>query len=140
MPPWLQEQIQQLQQLQQNLQVIAMQKQQLDIERIESEKALDELKAAGDERPVYKHAGMILIRSTRSAMIDEIEERKTLSATRTQVLTKQEARLKEALKEKEAQVQSMIQGGRAAGPAPPAGGMAPPPPPPPAAPPAASGP
>lgn len=138
-PPWLQEHIQQLQQAQQNLQVIAMQKQQLDMERIESEKALDELKAADDERPVYKHAGTILIRSTRSAMIDEIEERKTLAATRAQVLAKQEARLKETLKEKEAQIQSMIQGGRAAGGVPPAPPSPPPAAPPPAAPPPAAG-
>lgn len=131
-PPWLQEQIQQYQQAQQNLQVILMQKQQLDIERVESDKALDELKAADDERPVYKHAGTILIRSTKSALLDEIEERKTLAATRAQVLAKQEARLKEIMKEKEAQIQSMIQGGGAgaAQPAPGgAGGVAPPPPP-----------
>lgn len=131
-PPWLQEHIQQYQQAQQNLQVILMQKQQLDIERVESDKALDELKAADDERPVYKHAGTILIRSTKSALLDEIEERKTLAATRTQVLSKQEARLKEIMKEKEAKIQSLIQGG-AAGAAPPAPGGAPPPPRPPAA-------
>ncbi len=131
-PPWLQEHIQQYQQAQQNLQVILMQKQQLDIERVESDKALDELKAADDERPVYKHAGTILIRSTKSALLDEIEERKTLAATRAQVLAKQEARLKAIMKEKEAQIQSMIQGGGAgaAQPAPGgAGGVAPPPPP-----------
>lgn len=131
-PPWLQEHIQQYQQAQQNLQVILMQKQQLDIERVESDKALDALKAADDERPVYKHAGTILIRSTKSALLDEIEERKTLASTRAQVLAKQEARLKEIMKEKEAQIQSMIQGGGAgaAQPAPGgAGGVAPPPPP-----------
>lgn len=127
-PPWLQEHIQQYQQAQQNLQVILVQKQQLDMERIESEKALEELRAADDERPVYKHAGMILIKSSRSALLEEIEERKALAATRAQVLEKQESRLKDAIREKEAQIKSMMQGGPAAGAAPPApAGAAPPP-------------
>lgn len=130
-PPWLQEHIQQYQQAQQNLQVILVQKQQLDMERIESEKALEELKAADDERPVYKHAGMILIKSSRSALLEEIEERKALAATRSQVLTKQESRLKDAIREKEAQIKSMMQGGPAAGAAQP--GAAPPPAAPPSA-------
>lgn len=132
-PPWLQAHIQQYQQAQHSLGLIQMQKQQLDAERLEVEKALEELKAADEERPVYKHAGVILIRSTRSALLDEIEERKTLNATRAQVLTKQEGRLKEAVKEKGEQIQSMMQGGPAGAAAPPgaggAGGMAPPPPP-----------
>ena len=127
-PPWLQEHIQQYQQAQQNLQVILVQKQQLDMERIESEKALEELRAADDERPVYKHAGMILIKSSRSALLEEIEERKALAATRAQVLEKQESRLKDAIREKEAQIKSMMQGGPAAGAAPPVpAGAAPPP-------------
>lgn len=136
-PPWLQEHIQQFQEAQQNLHMIQAQKQQLDLERIESEKALEELKAADDERPVYKHAGLILIRSTKAALLEEIEERKALAATRAQVFAKQEARIKDVLKEKEAQIQSMIQGGRAGAAAPSAaaggagaGGGAPPPPPP----------
>ena len=128
-PPWLQEHIQQLQQAQQNLNMILMQKQQLDSERVEIEKALDELRASDESRPVYKHAGMILVRSTRSTLLDEIEERKTLNATRAQVLTKQEERLRAAVKEKEVQIQSMIQRGPAAAPPGAGGGMAPPPPP-----------
>jgi len=39
-PPWLQEQLVKMQQAQQNLQSILAQKQQLEIEKLESEKAL----------------------------------------------------------------------------------------------------
>ena len=44
MPPWLQEQLMKLQQSQQNLQSIMTQKQHLEIEKAETEKALEELK------------------------------------------------------------------------------------------------
>ena len=43
-PPWLREQLARLQQLQQNLQAIMMQKQQLEAESVEIEKATEELK------------------------------------------------------------------------------------------------
>ena len=42
-PPWLREQLSRLQQLQQNLQAILMQKQQIEVETIETTKALEEL-------------------------------------------------------------------------------------------------
>ena len=44
MPPWLQEQIGKLQQSQQNLQSIMTQRQHLEMEKAETEKALEELK------------------------------------------------------------------------------------------------
>ena len=44
MPPWLQEQIGKMQQSQQNLQSILMQKQQVEMENVESDRALEELK------------------------------------------------------------------------------------------------
>ena len=44
MPPWLQEQIAKMQQSQQNLQSILMQKQQVEMENAESDRALEELK------------------------------------------------------------------------------------------------
>jgi len=56
-PPWLQEQLAKMQQAQQNLQSILAQKQQLEMEKMESEKALEELKKADDDDTVYKHAG-----------------------------------------------------------------------------------
>ena len=46
MPPWLQEQLMKMQQSQQNLQSIMTQKQHLEMENIEIDKALDELKKA----------------------------------------------------------------------------------------------
>ena len=86
------------------------QKQQLDIEQMESERALEELKKVADDDPVYKHAGTILIKSTKAALIAELGERKELANTRVTVLAKQETRIKESIKEQETKINDMIHG------------------------------
>lgn len=109
-PPWLQEQVGRMQQLQQNLQSIMMQKQHIETEQLETERALEALKKAGDTDTVYKAAGSILVKSDKASLISELEEKKELSNTRLTVLTKQEARLKENLKEAETKVREMLRG------------------------------
>ncbi|MBI3842794.1 MAG: prefoldin subunit beta [Thaumarchaeota archaeon] len=109
-PPWLQEQVARLQQLQQNLQAIMAQKQHLEMEQLETERALEVLKKASDNDTVFKNAGSILIKSTRQSLISELEEKKELSNTRITVLSKQEVRIKENLKEAEAKIKEMLRG------------------------------
>jgi len=108
MPPWLQEQIGKLQQSQQNLQSIMAQKQQVEMDSAEADKALEELKKAGDDDQVFKHAGSILIKSTKNALIEELEEKKELAKTKITVLTKQEERIKTSLQEQEKKIQEML--------------------------------
>jgi len=115
MPPWLQEQLMKMQQSQQNLQAMMQQKQQIEMEKIETDKSLEELKKASDDDMVYKHAGSILIKSTKKELIDELEERKELTKTRFTVLEKQENRLKESLKEQEAKITEMMKSGTPSG-------------------------
>ena len=76
MPPWLQEQIAKMQQTQQSLQSILSQKQQVEMENVESERALEELQKAKDEEQVFKYAGSILIKSDKKTLIEELEEKK----------------------------------------------------------------
>ncbi len=114
-PPWLQEQLMKMQQAQQSLQSIHLQKQQLEMELVESEKALEELKKASDDVPVYKHAGSILVKSNKTDLITELEERKELANTRSTVLTKQEARVKESIKEQESKINEMIKSASSGG-------------------------
>jgi prefoldin beta subunit len=108
MPPWLQEQITKMQQSQQNLQSIMAQKQQVEMENIEADRALDELKKANNDDQVFKFAGSILIKSDSKTLIDELEEKKELSKTKTIVLTKQEERIKASLQEQEKKIQGML--------------------------------
>ncbi|MDQ6723969.1 MAG: prefoldin subunit beta [Thermoproteota archaeon] len=109
LPPWLKEQLARLQQLQQNLQAIMMQKQQVEIEKVETERALDELKKSISDDAVYKLAGPLLIKSNRDELTKELEEKKELSNTRLVVLGKQESRVKENLKEVENKINQMVQ-------------------------------
>ncbi len=109
-PPWLQEQVGRLQQLQQNLQSIMGQKQHLEMEQLETERALEILKKAGDNDVVFKNAGSILIKSTKASLIAELEEKKELANTRITVLSKQETRVKENLKEAEIKIKEMLRG------------------------------
>jgi prefoldin beta subunit len=109
-PPWLQEQLAKIQQSQQNLQSIMAQKQQIQIEHLETEKALEEIKKAGDNDDVYKHAGSILIKSNKKDLIADLEERLELSKTRSTVLSKQEERVKASLKEQESKISEMMKG------------------------------
>ena len=107
-PPMLQEQLSKLQQTQQNLQMIIAQKQQLELEQLETEKALVELNKANDDDAVFKHAGTILIKSNKKDLIEELEEKKELAKTKASLLAKQEERLKTGLKEQETKIQEMI--------------------------------
>ena len=108
-PPVVQEQLARLQQTQQNFQSIMMQKQQLESEKLETEKALEELKKASDDESVFKHAGTIMIKSNKKDLIDELEEHVELAKTKASLLVKQEERLKTTLKEQETKIQEMIQ-------------------------------
>jgi len=107
-PPVVQEQLARLQQTQQNFQSIMMQKQQLESEKLETEKALEELKKAGDDESVFKHAGTIMIKSNKKDLIDELEEHVELAKTKASLLVKQEERLKITLKEQETKIQEMM--------------------------------
>jgi len=118
MPPWLQEQIGKLQQSQQNLQSIMTQRQHLEMEKAETEKAVDELKKVADGDSVFKQAGTVLIKSDKKTLVDELEEKIELAKTRSTVLEKQEVRVKETLKEQEAKITEMMKSGNA--PPPPA--------------------
>jgi len=118
MPPWLQEQIMKLQQSQQNLQSIMTQKQHLEMEKAETTKALEELNKVADGDTVFKHAGTVLIKSTKKELIDELEERQEMAKTRVTVLEKQETRVKESLKEQESKITEMMKSGSTKSPPP----------------------
>jgi prefoldin beta subunit len=110
LPPWLKEQISRLQQLQQNLQAIMMQKQQIELEIVETERALEELNKTTTSDSIYKAAGPLLIKSEKNTVEKELSEKKELANTRVMVLGKQELRVKENLKEVENKINQMLKG------------------------------
>jgi len=104
-PPELREQLVRLQQLQQTLQAVLAQKQQLELERTEIEKATAELEKSTDDTPVYKSLGSILVKTDRQRMLSELKERNELANTRVTVLGRQEERTRTRLKELQQKLQ-----------------------------------
>jgi prefoldin beta subunit len=114
-PPWLREQLSRMQQLQQNLQAIMMQRQQLEAESVEIEKATEELKKSEQDEAVYKSVGPLMIKTKKDDTLKELDEKKDLAKTRLVVLGKQETRVKENLKEVENKINEMIRMGQGQG-------------------------
>jgi prefoldin beta subunit len=109
-PPWLREQLTRLDNLQQNLQAVAMQKQQVEAELADAEKTLEELKNVPETEQIYKSVGAILVKVSKESISKELEEKKDISQTRSLVLVKQETRLKESIKELQAKIDDMLKG------------------------------
>lgn len=105
LPPQVQERLLRLQQLQQTLQTILQQKQQVDAETAEIDHTLTELQKTSDDAVLYKAAGSLLIKSDKAKVTAELTERKELLATRTTVLSRQEERVRNQLKEVQTKLQ-----------------------------------
>jgi len=106
--PQIQEQLARLQQLQQTLQAVSTQKQQVEIESSETDRAMAELEKLGDQSVVYKSVGSLLLRSEKQTLMAELKERKELLGTRITVLGRQEERTKERLKELQGKLQERL--------------------------------
>jgi prefoldin beta subunit len=108
LPPYLREQLARYDQTQQNLQAVLVQKQQVELELTEAEKALEELNKAPDSESIYKFAGNLLIKVDKDAVVKELTEKKELANTRKMVLAKQEARFRETLKDLQGKIDAVV--------------------------------
>ena len=105
LPPHVQERLLRLQQLQQTLQSILVQKQQVELEQMEVNQALEELQKLTEDAVIYKATGSLLIKSERSKVTTELTDRKDLLNTRVTVLGKQEERLRAQVKDVQTKLQ-----------------------------------
>lgn len=104
-PPQVQERLLRLQQLQQTLQSVLGQKQQVELEQMEINQAMEELQKLTDEAVIYKATGSLLIKSDRAKVMADLNERKELLNTRVTVLGKQEERLRVQVKDVQTKLQ-----------------------------------
>ncbi len=95
----LKNKIAQFQTMQQQLQMIAVQKQQLTLDKSEAEAAQEELKKAKGD--VYKNVGPLLVKADKTSLKKELKEGLESSSNRISMLEKQEQKL--ALKAQELQ-------------------------------------
>ncbi len=105
LPPQVQQRLLRLQQLQQTLQAVLTQKQQLELELTEVEQALGELEKLTDSATIYKSIGSLLVKAKKGKVTIELNERKDLLNMRTNVLGKQEERLRTQVKDLQTKLQ-----------------------------------
>jgi prefoldin beta subunit len=113
LPPQVQEELVRLQQLQQTLQAVVSQKQQLEMDMTETDRAVAELEKITGETPVYKSVGSILVKADRQILLSELKEKKELLNTRVTVLGRQEERTRERIKDIQQKLQEKLRTPRA---------------------------
>jgi len=87
-----------MQTLQQQIQAVLIQRESLNIQNVEMEKALEEMKNT-KEKEVFKIVGPILVKAAKEEVEKEFAEKKELIDVRLKSLKKQEDRLKEKINE-----------------------------------------
>lgn len=97
LPPDIQEKLSRMQQLQNMLQQLVVQKQRLELELTESDRALKTLEDTPSDAKVYKSAGAVLVEKDKDIVVKELTERKEFLGLRSKVLVKQETNTRERL-------------------------------------------
>ncbi|OPY52468.1 MAG: Prefoldin subunit beta [Methanosaeta sp. PtaU1.Bin060] len=93
LPPQIQNQLAQLQQLQQQAQAVMTQKAQIEGLIRETEAALKELEKSSDDAVIYKNVGELLFRAEKAKLTEELKERKDMMDLRLKTMAKQEERI-----------------------------------------------
>lgn len=101
-----QEKIQQLQTIEQNMQHLLKQRQQFQMQQMEVESALEELKKT---EKAYRIIGNIMVLSEKSSLEKELTEKKERMELRVKSVEKQENNLKEQAKTLREEVMKSMQ-------------------------------
>ena len=105
--PETQEILIELQTFQQQTQTVLIQKESLNIQNMEIDRALEELKKTTNE-DAYKAVGPILVKSTKKDLEKDLIERKETIDLRLKSLQKQEDRLKEKMKQTQERFEEIL--------------------------------
>ncbi len=108
LPPQIQNQLAQLQQIQQQAQALAAQKNQIDINIKETELALSELEKVDDNAVVYRAIGDLLIRTEREKTKNALVEKKDTLSLRIETITRQEERIQKRFQQLQEQLKQAI--------------------------------
>jgi prefoldin beta subunit len=93
LPPQIQNQLAQLQQLQQQAQAVISQKSQIESLIRETDAALKELEKSSDDAVIYKSVGELLFKAEKPKLVEELKERKEMMDLRLKTMSKQEERI-----------------------------------------------
>ncbi len=109
LPPQLQDQLAQLQNLQQQLTVTIQQRQQIEFQVKEAQRAIEELERIEEKAPVYRSVGSLLVKTSgRDTVKKQLLEEKESLEVRLRGFEKNEGRLKEKATELQSKVQASV--------------------------------
>jgi prefoldin beta subunit len=113
-PPKVQNQIAQFQQLTQQIQMVATQKIQLEAQVKELDRTIAELDKTTDDSAVYKNVGSLLIQvKDKAALVTELKEQKETAEVRVKTLDRQDKHLRERHQNLQQQITQALQGPQA---------------------------
>ncbi len=110
-PPQIQNQIAQLQQLQLQMQSIGRQKMQLEVMIRETDNALQELNRLDENSIIYRSVGEIMIRSDKEKVKEDLTEKKETYDIRLKTLERQEERIQKRYQQLQQQIRQSLGGG-----------------------------
>lgn len=113
LPPQIQNQVAQLQQLQQQAQALAVQRSQLELALNEANQTLVELEKLDEKAVIFKTVGTILVRSNKDEVKVELTEKKETNEVRLKSLERQEERVQTRFQQLQQQLQKALGGGTA---------------------------
>lgn len=109
LPPQIQNQLAQLQELQQQAQIVVQQRQQMEIQVRELERTLEELQKLSKEAPVYKSVGSLLVRAQdREGLERDLADQKETMTVRFESAKRQETRLRERVTALQTELQAAL--------------------------------
>jgi len=108
LPPQIKNQLAQLQQIQQQAQAIAVQKNQVEITLKETDLALEELEKLDADAVVYRAIGDLLIKTERDKTKESLKEKKDTLDLRMQTLARQEERAQKRFQQLQEQLKQAI--------------------------------
>ena len=108
LPPQVQNQIAQLQQLQQQAQALLSQKSQIEMILRETESAVKELEASDEGAVIYKSVGEVLFKADRAKLLEEFKDKKEVLDLRLKTLSTQEERIQKRFGQLQAQLQQSL--------------------------------
>jgi prefoldin beta subunit len=113
LPPEAQEKVEELQDLQETAQQVAMQKQQAEQSLNESQAALDALEDVDEGATIYREAGELLVEADYDGAKEQLAEKISSLEVRVESLEKQENRVREQFEDLQQELQRLLGGGPA---------------------------
>lgn len=109
-PPKVQNQIAQFQQLTQQIQMVTTQKIQLEAQVRELDRTIIELEKVTDDSAVFKNVGSLLIQvKDRTSLVTELKEQKETAEVRVKTIDRQDKHLRERHKSLQDQITQALQ-------------------------------